>query len=65
MSSTNGLDYVYVLTRNGRRVEPNNYTSKKLASERFQSLLNQVKTWDPKTKNNIEIVKTTQPHRIR
>tara|TARA_B100000902_G_C27310585_1_gene918164 strand:+ start:2429 stop:2626 length:198 start_codon:yes stop_codon:yes gene_type:complete len=65
MSPANGLDYVYVVTRNGRRVEPHNYTSKKLASDRFKSLLDQVKSWDPKTKNNVEIVKTTEPHRIR
>jgi hypothetical protein len=65
MSPTNGLDYVYVVTRNGRRIEPNNYVSKSLASNRFKSILSQVKEWDPKTKNNIEIIRTNEPHLIR
>jgi len=65
MSPTNGLDYVYVVARNGRRVEPNNYTSKESASNRFRTLLSQVREWDPKTKNNIEILKTNEPHLIR
>lgn len=56
---------VYVLTRNGRRADPNNYFDKKVASYRFSKLVDQVSQYDNPKHNIIKIVKTSSPHLIR
>lgn len=61
------IDPVYVVTRGSRRVEPQNYTSKELASKRALSLIDMIQKWDKPSlsQNSIKIVKTTKPHTIK
>jgi len=56
---------VYVLTRNGRRADPNNYLDKQDASYRFSKLVEQVSKYDVPSQNLIKIVRTSTPHLIR
>jgi len=59
------VDPVFVITRNGRRVEPENYLNKYDASKRFDALVATIKNWDPNSQNVLKIVKTTSPHKYR
>ena len=58
-------DPVYVVTRNGRRVEAENYLSRAEANERMRQLILMVKEWDSNRENEIDVVRTTAPHRVR
>lgn len=63
---SNSLDTVYVVTRDGRRVEPNNYLSFQEANDRASKLIEVIKKWDKSNlKNLVKIVKTNRPHIIR
>lgn len=57
-------DNVYVVTRRGRRVEPDNYREKQEAKARAQQLFDQLKQWNDPDRNKISVVKTTTPHKI-
>ncbi|MDA1237326.1 MAG: hypothetical protein O3A15_00070 [Proteobacteria bacterium] len=60
------VDPVYVVTRDGRRVEPTNYVKKSEAVERSKSLIKMVKEFDKSfCPNIVSIKKTTSPHYIR
>jgi hypothetical protein len=60
------IDPVYVVTRDGRRVESTNYLKKSEAVERSKSLIKMVKEFDNSFRPNIiSIKKTTSPHYIR
>ena len=60
------IDPVYVVTRDGRRVEPNNYVKKSEAIERSKSLIKMIKEFDNSFRPNVvSIKKTTSPHYIR
>lgn len=57
--------FFYVVTRNGRRVEPHDYMDADEARSRALILMNQVKQWDPNSPNKIEVIKTSQPINVR
>lgn len=57
--------YVYVVTRNKRRIEEVNYTSKSSADHRAQALIEALKEWDPQDVKNVSVVKTQKPKQIR
>lgn len=60
------LDTVYVVTKDGRRVEPNNYLSSEEAKDRASKLIQVIKTWDKSNLSNlVKVVKTNRPHIIR
>tara|TARA_Y100000592_G_scaffold95363_1_gene161701 strand:+ start:895 stop:1098 length:204 start_codon:yes stop_codon:yes gene_type:complete len=66
--SDSSRDPVYVVTRGGRRVEPENYLSLKSAQERASKLIHMIRSYDKKSErkeNIVEIKKTVTPHRIR
>ena len=59
-------DFVYVVTRGGRRVEPENYLNLKQAQDRANKLINTIKSFDkPCSENIVKVVKTGTPHRVR
>ena len=58
-------DEVYVVTRRGRRVEPDNYIHKEEAQHRAQQLFDQLKQWKDPDRNKIRVVQTETPHQIR
>ena len=49
-SIVKGRDPVYVVTRDNRRVEPNNYNVKWEAEDRADRLVQVVNTYDPKSR---------------
>ena len=55
---------VYVVTRRGRRVEPDNYQEKEDAQVRAQQLFDQLKEWKDPDRHKISVVKTPLPHKI-
>ena len=57
--------YVYVVTRNKRRVEEKNYSNLKDAEDRASSLRSALKEWDPKDVKNVLVSKTKKPNQIR
>jgi len=57
-------DNVYVVTRKGRRIEPDNYREKEDAQMRAQQLFDQLKQWKDPDRNKISVVKTTSPQKI-
>jgi|9_EtaG_2_1085328.scaffolds.fasta_scaffold00459_14 hypothetical protein len=64
--SKSSKDFVYVVTRDGRRVEPENYSSLKDANIRAHKLIETIKSFDKSSKkNSVKVVKTTIPHRVR
>ena len=57
--------YVYVVTRNKRRVEDVNYSSSKDADDRAARLRGVLKEWDPNDLKNVSVSKTKKPNQIR
>jgi hypothetical protein len=55
---------VYVVTRRGRRVEPDNYQLKEEAQVRAQQLFEQLKQWKDPDRNKITVIETSSPHKI-
>lgn len=60
----NKKDMVYVVTRRGRRVEPQNYSSEEPAKERAAQLVELLKKCSPNCANKVSIVKTRTPNTI-
>lgn len=58
-------EYVYVVTRNKRRVESQNYSSLSQAEQRAASLIAALKQFDPKDVKKVDVVKTKKPKQIR
>ena len=56
---------VYVVTRDGRRIEEENYPSHNEAKSRADRLKVTLSEWDPSTVSSVSIVKTDKPRRIR
>ena len=54
----------YVVTRRGRRVEPQNYESEEDAQKRASSLIEILKKCSPHCANKVGIVKTFNPNTI-
>ncbi len=55
----------FVVTRNGRRVEENNYKSKADAEYRAEKLINMIRDHSPHEKNSVSIFHTSEPRKIR
>ena len=55
---------VYVVTRRGRRIEPDNYQEKEDAQARAQQLFDQLKEWKDPDRNKISVIETEAPHKI-
>ncbi|MBT7438103.1 MAG: hypothetical protein HN786_05720 [Cellvibrionales bacterium] len=60
-----GSNPYFVVTRGGRRVEEKNYTTQPEAELRAAKLVSMVSKYSPHEKNNISIVRTSEPYRIR
>jgi hypothetical protein len=61
--SLNNKD-MYVVTRNGRRVEPESYGTVREAQDRANRLVSMLHQWDPKDKRKVGIVKTKNPNTV-
>ena len=56
---------VYVVTRDGRRVEEKNYTTRKEAKDRFDALAKMLRIFRDPDLRKIGISETLEPHKIR
>ena len=56
---------VYVVTRNSRRIEEENYSSKQEAEERAEKLVKVLKKWKDPDQHRVEVVETPTPAKIR
>ena len=59
-----GEEGFYVVTREGRRIEPQNYKLKSDAEERGTILHEMIKEWDARNVGSVAIVYTSVPHKI-
>ena len=55
---------VYVVTRNGRRIEPNNYFSEGAAKDRAKALKKMLKKFNDSDLRRVEVVQTQKPYKI-
>ncbi len=55
---------VYVVTRNNRRIEPENYFSEGAAKDRASALIKMLKKWNDPDKSKVEVVRTAQPFKV-
>ena len=56
---------VFVVTRNGRRVEERNYATRKDAKGRLNALAKMLRTFRDSDLRKIGISETSEPHKIR
>ena len=56
---------VYVVTRNSRRIEERNYSSKEEAEARAKKLVDVLKTWKDPDFKKVKVVHTDKPQKIR
>lgn len=56
---------VYVVTRNGRRIEDTNYSSGDKARSRAIALRALLKRWKDRDSSKVKVEKTHKPNRIR
>ena len=56
---------VYVVTRNSRRIEENNYLSKEDAEVRASKLVQVLKKWKDPDQKRVKVIETDNPSRIR
>jgi hypothetical protein len=56
---------VFVVTRDSRRIEEENYNTREAAKDRVDALAYMLKRWRDPDLRKIEIVKTTEPRKIR
>lgn len=56
---------VYVVTRNARRIEDRNYSTKQEAEVRAEALAKMLKEWNDPDLNKVKIVETAKPAKIR
>ena len=56
---------VYVVTRDGRRVEEKNYTTRKEAKDRFDALAKMLRIFRDPDLRRIGIRETNEPYKIR
>lgn len=56
---------VYVVTRNSRRIEDRNYTSKEDAQVRAEKLVKTLKQYNDPDQRKVKVVKTSSPSKIR
>lgn len=55
---------VYVVTRNGRRVEPKNYENEADAQDRAAKLVTMLKEHSPRCAKKVSIIKTITPNTV-
>lgn len=55
---------VYVVTRDKRRVEPQNYENEQDAQERASKLIDMLKKYSPDCVKKVSIIKTVNPNTI-
>jgi hypothetical protein len=65
MTTTTTIKTVYVVTRNSRRVEDRNYSSREDAEARAQKLVNVLKTWKDPDQKKVRVIETDKPQKIR
>lgn len=56
---------VYVVTRNKRRIEEENYNTEEEAQKRAEQLVQVLKKWKDPDQRKVEVVHTDSPSRIR
>jgi len=56
---------VYVVTRNSRRIEDRNYTTKEEANARADALLQMLKNWNDPDQRKVKVIETSTPSKIR
>lgn len=56
---------VYVVTRNSRRIEENNYATKEEAQARSEQLVAVLKQWKDPDQKKVRVVATENPKKIR
>ena len=56
---------VYVVTRNKRRIEEENYNTEEEAQVRAEQLIEVLKKWKDPDQKRVEVVYTDTPSRIR
>lgn len=56
---------VYVVTRNKRRIEEENYSTEEEAQKRAEQLVKVLKKWKDPDQKKVEIVHTDNPSKIR
>ena len=59
-----GKDAFFIVTRDGRRIEDNNYKTQAEAQYRADALYGVLKEWDPRGLRNIAIVKTSNTYKV-
>lgn len=64
MSTKKARPQVYVVTRNKRRIEHNNYFSEESAKTRAEVLRKTLKKWKDPDSTKVEVVQTSEPHKI-
>jgi hypothetical protein len=62
MSITNT---VFVVTRDGRRIEERNYATRREAKDRLNALAKTLRIWRDPDLRKIGISETLEPHKIR
>ena len=56
---------VYVVTRDGRRIEDRNYENKEDAKARMETLVKVLKKWRDPDSKRVKVKKTDQPKKIK
>ena len=64
MKSERKSSNVYVVTRDGRRVESLNYFSEAAAKDRANVLKKMLKYWRDSDLSKVEVIHTERPHKI-
>ncbi len=56
---------VYVVTRNKRRIEEENYSTEEEAKKRAEQLVEVLKKWRDPDQRKVEVIHTDNPSKIR
>jgi len=56
---------VYVVTRNRRRIEEENYSTEEEAQKRAEQLVEVLKKWKDPDQRKVEVIHTDNPSKIR
>ena len=56
---------VYVVTRNKRRIEEENYSTEEEAKKRAEQLVEVLKKWKDPDQRKVEVIHTDNPSKIR
>lgn len=64
MTSKKKSKEVYVVTRNGRRIEQENYFSEGAAKVRAAALVKMLKKWSDSDMSKVEVLRTARPFKV-